>query len=242
VPDREPTARQNAAVGDPLDKAIKLIDLSNSQPRVPNVDQTTELTAESPHIPAKLSPEDLRFWARLPGWTVREQAALLLGLDPGSPADLASSEFFARYRLMLKRAKRMQLLKSPAPPLYVLEWAKSNGIPVPEDLKQAVAGERRLRNWKTKYFRLRREALNNNKGDEDVNPKTKTSLERLLLLMAIESYGYKLQGNSETAGILADIADKFDSRIIGEDAIRTRLKAAGEEHGYLFKIDGKSVS
>lgn len=94
---------------------------------------------------------DFAAWARRPGWTTVEAAALLYGLDPRAtrPGD---SDYFWHAELSDLRAEMELAVKAGtlatlatlagarvlAQPCDVLDWAEQTGITVPPELAEAV--------------------------------------------------------------------------------------------------------
>ena len=66
-----------------------------------------------------LSEARLRYWAKLPGWRLREAAALLLDLDPDDPNLKEQSNFRDLQRVLL-RARSMKVIYSPIRPRRLL--------------------------------------------------------------------------------------------------------------------------
>lgn len=102
----------------------------------------------------------IEYWTKMPGWRLREAAALLLCLDPDKTKDLengssdkAAYQHLKRY---LFRCRDMNILDDPHEPVDLLNWCASNRITVPIALKNSVAKEHQLQNWRIKYRKLRR--------------------------------------------------------------------------------------
>ncbi|WP_131196059.1 hypothetical protein [Lichenihabitans psoromatis] len=179
-----------------------------------------------------LSEADLEFWARLPGWSVREQAALLLGLDPEDKATLDESREFKRYLLMMRRVKAVKQLRSFPRPRIVLRWARSNNIPVPHELRNAVTGGKPLINWRRRYLELK--ARTEAPDEDNLPPKTRKSLEIILLAVARRNYGYLPDRNNSAAKMIAADAT-LKGVVIMEDTVRDRLREAHDNCGHLFE-------
>ena len=72
----------------------------------------TEALPPRPEEPAS-GEVDLGYWATMPGWRVREQAALLLNLDPLEKANLSHNREFMNLYRRLNRARVMNKIESP---------------------------------------------------------------------------------------------------------------------------------
>jgi len=98
---------------------------------------------------------DYDYWGRMPGWTMSEAAALLLGYDPDgmNPAEDKQHEpgsaawKYRRLLRVLQRACEMDELSSPEIPQVLLEWARSNKIDRPQLLVGRVRASGRVHNW-----------------------------------------------------------------------------------------------
>src|SRR3954451_17091380 len=83
---------------------------------------------------------DYDYWGRMPGWTMSEAAALLLGYDPDrmNPAEDKQHEpgsatwKYKRLLRVLQRACEMDELSSPEILQVLLEWARSNKVDLPQ--------------------------------------------------------------------------------------------------------------
>ncbi|UDL96283.1 hypothetical protein LGH83_08945 [Lichenihabitans sp. PAMC28606] len=183
---------------------------------------------------SSLSESDLAFWARLPGWSVREQAALLLGLNPESEMELEGSREYKRYCLMMNRVRKAGQLRPFPRPKSVLRWARSNKLPVPDNVRIAVIGGKSLINWRRRYLELkaRTEAPN----EEHLPPKTRKSLETILLAVARRYYGYHPTMRNSAAKMISADATINGRVLVGEETVRDRLRDANEALGDEFDV------
>ncbi|WP_407522690.1 hypothetical protein [Methylobacterium oryzisoli] len=179
---------------------------------------------------------DWRYWADMPGWYLKEAAALLLSIEPDTivgkrSAELNQTEFrdFIRLRRLILRARKMGFLESPCRPRDLLEWAQSNDITIPQPLADAVQRGKSIRNWKKiaqKYKKLYSKLQSQSMKFEDYNTKSINTLYKMLIAMAVDKYGYSANGNNpapkriETAVLGAD----FDGPLA--QTIRVRLAEA----------------
>jgi hypothetical protein len=181
------------------------------------------------------SPPDLEYWARIPGWKADEAAALMLGLDPEA-AEFTETDRarIRRLKRMLKRASRMELLSIPTPPRDLLEWARSNGLPIPDALKVAVGKGRSLRNWRkrSRKYKAELKKLKEQSQDVDLKKKSKKSLYRILLAVAMQKYGYRHgKNNSAASAIETALVSQGFNKPPTQETIRNWLDTAFEEVG-----------
>jgi DNA repair ATPase RecN len=121
----------------------------------------------------------------------------------------AVADAAAEYIQLQDRIKRAidagKLGESITPARYML-WAANSDIAVPSELKQVVEARNESPNWKARYDDLskqhqelvaqcdvlRRELTEmKSKTDRDeINPKERTSMCQLIIVMAIGGYGY----------------------------------------------------
>jgi hypothetical protein len=184
---------------------------------------------------SETQPADYEFWGLMPGWTISEAAALLLGLDPDSMSreredDVTPGTHRWRYRQLrrrLARAQEMDDLDDPMRPQDFLEWAISNKLPVSDTLLKSVKTVKKLRNWRVKYFSMkrRRDELAE-KLKEDVNPKERTSLLTIILGMTRHILKHKA-GNIHTVSMIERAIKKADLKL-SDDVIRKFLEEAAE--------------
>jgi len=179
---------------------------------------------------------DFKFWAKMPTWTKEEAVALSLGRNPyivnisSLEAEFYDNpfskdhefcrEYFKRINLLTRYNKTSQLSYEPTPLAFTL-WAKENDIFIPIELEKAVNdrwGEHT--DWKLKFRDLEIENKNlkssleatqrnliEEKNQQDINPKRKTSFDILVLVMALKKYRHdpKAKQNSSTKNIHDDI-------------------------------------
>lgn len=193
-------------------------------------------------IQQEQSGPDWAYWARMPGWLYSEGAALLLHLDPFNEEQNEQDAEYRRLVFLLRRARDMGQLESPLRPLLFLNWAMDNGIDVSEDILDIVARSETLIDWKARARRYRRE-LNVAKSKlkksvgEELNPKSKTSLLRMIYVVALRKYNYKPGRNNSAATNIYNDIEKYGSGLLSEQTIRDWLKVAEDEIGYEFDTE-----
>jgi hypothetical protein len=180
---------------------------------------------------------DYDFWGRMPGWTISEAAALLLDIDPdniptGGQSDVAppgTREWdYYRLRRRLRRAQKMDDLDNPMRPTDFLEWAISNNLNVRDILKESVKSGKKLQNWRAKYFSMKRKrnALIA-RLEDNVSPKERTSLLKLVLGMARKSFNHKVDSPHTVTKIEKALQEANLS--VSNDVIRKYLAEADEK-------------
>ena len=108
---------------------------------------------------------DYGYWGRMPGWTMSEAAALLLGHDPDrmNPTENRQHEpgspgwKYKRLHRMLERACEMEKLSDPEVPRVLLEWAENNKIDTPPMLVEKMRAVVDVRNWRRRYSAMKKE-------------------------------------------------------------------------------------
>jgi hypothetical protein len=178
---------------------------------------------------------DYGFWGRMAGWTVSEAAALLLDINPdvrrtgnGKDVDAGTKEWeYHRLRRLLKRARKMEELSSPMSPREFIQWAVSNGLTPSEQLKASVKSGKPLRNWRTKYFDMKRQRDELTKKLEDsVLPKERQTLLKILLGMARAKFNHE-EGSHKTVSVIVAALNRVDLSV-GDDSVRKYLREADE--------------
>jgi hypothetical protein len=174
---------------------------------------------------------DWNYWARMPGWRYAEGAALLIQLDPLNQEQLKADPEYQRLEHLLKRAWNMEELESPMRPHNFIEWAISNGISIPEPLRDAVAKGEPLQNWKKRALKYKRQ-LKNFKSKytnaDEVPPKSLKSLFSIILAIAEDKYGYSPNKNTSAAANIASTLARKGFSSPKEETIRDWLKEAHE--------------
>jgi hypothetical protein len=174
---------------------------------------------------------DLEYWARMPGWTTTEAAALLLGLDPDAVVSEDDVPKVHRFQRVLERACQMDLLTNPVAPREFLEWAKSNRIDIPVALEEAVAKGKRIRNWRTSAKKYKRDLRKREDSVDDLSKKAKKSLYRILLALAKEHCGYVPYKNNNAAAQIEKTLAKHSLAEPKQETIRHWLETAFDEVG-----------
>lgn len=165
------------------------------------------------------SGPDFMFWSKLDAWSYRDAALLLCGFDPdhsrGSGIRLDRGEV---PQMFVQASKVYRILRNAASlglnsahPFAIVEHALKKGLPVPAPLLQAVR-ERYLHERK-REGRVADDSLSD--ADEDqALPHTRQFLLRLIYVMAMRGYGFKLDkpyndaleivGDAERMGLVMD--------------------------------------
>jgi hypothetical protein len=179
---------------------------------------------------------DYDFWGLMPGWTISEAAALLLDIDPdkiptGSQSDVVPGTREWDYHQLqrrLMRAQEMDDLDSPMRPADFLEWAISNKLNVNDILKESIKSGKKLRNWRDKFFSMKRKhnALIE-KLEDSVSPKERTSLLKIVLGMARINFKHKANSPNTVAKIEKVLREA--NLPVSNDVIRKYLAEADEK-------------
>lgn len=165
------------------------------------------------------SGPDFMFWSKLDAWSYRDAALLLCGFDPdhsrGSGIRLDRGEV---PQMFVEASKVYRILKNAAGlglnsahPFAIVEHAFRKGLPVPASLMQAVR-ERYLSERKREGREVE-ESLGDADDDEPI-PHTRQFLLRLIYVLAMCGYGFKLDkpyndaqeivGDAERMGLVLD--------------------------------------
>ena len=180
-------------------------------------------------------------WAKMPGWRIREAAALFLGLDPEQRDTCIKCRQFRMLHRRILRSHTMGLLKSPQTPQDFISWAKENSITVPDLLITAVSRTGKIRNWKAEAMKLRKSIKKSESKVSEVEsefeeePKARHSLSHILYFIASQKYHYK-SGNNTAAGNIFRAAQKsgiFD--FPSEQTVRKWLQKAASQVGKQYE-------
>ena len=134
-------------------------------------------------------------------------------------------------------------------PAGYIHWARDSGIPVPDELKQAVEARNEIPNWKARYDDLLKqfEAVSDERdglrreldqmrstqdakaGRDTITPRERTTVKRLIIGMAVKGYRYNPKAGRNEA--TKDIADDLDRLGISldVDTVRKWLQESAEE-------------
>jgi hypothetical protein len=140
---------------------------------------------------------DFAFWCDLETWTIDEATALMLGKDPSKVVwedvcKLTSNSLFAvsyrDLRLQLLRAMKDGKLTERDEPKKFIEWASSVGRQLPDRMRLKTTGA-------------------TSGPANELNPKERESLLKMVLGMAMAKYGFDPQAkkNSATTEIKNDL-------------------------------------
>lgn len=136
---------------------------------------------KDPFFDCRLTPDRMRLWSRMTYWTVQECTLLSHGADPDRVDETVRSKMFGpvatEYRDHLRLAERAQdvgELEKQVRPLEYIDWAKSNGTPISEELEKLVRG---------------RVTAVDDAGDKELHPKERISLLKIIACLARDKYG-----------------------------------------------------
>jgi len=188
---------------------------------------------------------DFVYWAKMDLWTLREGAAVLVGINPNLTRDdakLRSSlkkEAFVRYEGIYELACRsyVHLDHDGAEPAEWLDWARKINLPIPpqletevERLRSAVQSkasddrEARIKQLEAYVAKLKA-ALVQGRSAVDQSPavRERESMLKLIIGMAIEGYRYdpKAKRNESVRDIANDLEKCGVS--LSDDTVRKYL-------------------
>jgi hypothetical protein len=222
-------------------------------------DQELERELESSRLfnhPSAMA--DFDHWTRQALWSLDEANAILLGRDPAfvKPdavrTTLPSSDFARRYsslRQTLQRAGMARVLRFPAAPRAVLDWANTIELPLAEELtsllqrrhpgidwwrKDAYKKDKEIQSLKTKLaeaslqLEVLQKTLSNVRESEvkPLNSRERNTLDTILITMAVK--GYTFDPNATRSSVPAEIAsDALELGLsVTDETVREKLKAA----------------
>ena len=202
-------------------------------------------------------------WLRMPRLSPAEAAALLLGYDPGQYAKLRNAEakelarkFRELEQDVTRKFPQIDVRdRSPVRPEWLVNWAIEIEFELPEPLQGSIDklfGNRQtsaarpgdldaqLEALKAENARLNEQVARLEKEvfelvNDKIQPKTKTSLQVMVLAMAQEQYGWDPRATrTDVASLIASDAHTQGLGIT-EQTVRNQLFAAMErkEAGYL---------
>ena len=178
---------------------------------------------------------NLAYWSRMPGWRMSEAAALLLGLDPDEKLENGRTRDKCYFNLerLLKRARTMGELESPEEPIEILQWMRSNGFEVPETLAAAVtaARKRRIKNWRTRYLKAKRELKEEKKKREELPHRRRPSVYQFIYAVG-RDYGFTPDNNDGATSAIFKLVEKIPFiKPISKGTVLALLTDAYEEEG-----------
>jgi hypothetical protein len=203
---------------------------------------------------------DFDHWTRQALWSLDEANAILLGRDPDvvQPGPvrttLPRSGFARQYsslRQSLKRAEMARVLRFPAAPRAVFEWANTIEISLAEELTSLLQRRHREVDWwrgelnrnqeeiqslKSKLaeaslqLEVLQQTLSNVQESQShikpLNPRERSTLDTIIITMAVK--GYTFDPNATRSSVPAEIAS--DAQELGlsvtDETVREKLKAA----------------
>ena len=190
---------------------------------------------------------DFEWWTKCPYWTLDEAVALLFGKNPKivnwesvNKADVRFVPFVAEYKKiteLAERCKNFGELSDQTPPSIFVAWSKKMKLEVPSELIEHF--ETHLVDWESlcKQLTLKNESLREQVGQlnesvkkDELSPKEKRTMMKLILGMAIDKYAYNplARQNGATGENSSSISSALETRgyKVDSDTIRNILKEA----------------
>ena len=159
-------------------------------------------------------------WLKARLWPLTDTAYVLRGLNPyadrGYSRSLMPDSVSPYYSALLeavalKELQSLEVMQFSEPcfrPKEVVEWAERRGLPIPAELRELLST-----------------ALN---APDDLHPKERDSLLKMVVGMAMRKYGYNPAAKkSETASQIAQDLEQVDLSL-DPDTIRKMLRIASE--------------
>lgn len=175
------------------------------------------------------SKANVEQWLNTSFWTIEEAVSLSLGKDPRRVNSelleqvVGFSSFVETYRhrlLQVTRAVQAGYLTEQIAPNSFIEWATQTAIDLPDELQTP-------------------ESAHTRQGNDSISEVVKSSLQKMLLGMAVTHYGYDggARRNTATGENRDSIASDLDKIGISldPDTIRGHLKEAWDRYGNLLK-------
>jgi Ser/Thr protein kinase RdoA (MazF antagonist) len=211
---------------------------TEKKPAVSMSDQGSD-NADSDAKPADQVKVNWSYWARMPGWRMKEASALLLAIEPPCEGFEDERDFPLEYHKLLRmlmRAHHMEIIESPIRPQEFLEWAKSNDWKIPPPLEEAISRQRRkLRNWRRLAIKRRERIIELEselaQRDAKIEPKALKTLLAMILGMAERKYRYDSpEGRSAVTNIESDLVES-NTPVTGQTIRNWLEKAKGTFRG-----------
>lgn len=178
---------------------------------------------------------NLDYWGKAAYWTIEEGTTLSLGYEPRvlnwellKDSDHPVTRIYEDRRNLAARARDMGELSDRNEPLAYIRWARSLGLSFCPELDAIIRNGQRTKKAA--------QAL----SDEALHPKTKQSLQKLVLGMAAAMYGYDPKQGRTT--IHQEIKDELD-RVgisLNVDTVRQQITDAADVFGDLVSIGDKA--
>lgn len=178
------------------------------------------------------SEPDFMFWSKLDAWNYRDAALLLCGFDPdhsrGSGIRLDRNEV---PQMFVEASKVYRILKNAtglglnaAHPFAIIGHALKKDLPMPTSLLQAVR-ERHLRERKHEGREVEDSLSNADEGEP--LPHTRQFLLRLIYVLAMRGYGFKLDKPYNDAREIVGDAERM-GLVLDRSAVARYLREARE--------------
>jgi hypothetical protein len=238
-------------------KPIELEELARQQRQDPEYLRLMEEIEKDRLFNQPSALADVDHWTRLAIWDLEEANALLLGRDPSVVntesvrAALPSSEFARKFfslRQTLKRAELEKILRFPARPRALLDWAKAIELVLPSELETLIERRHQEVDWWRNDLRKKEDqiemltvslerseqqlkALHQTISEITSQGKASSSRERntldtIILAMAIDGYRYDPQATrSQVPSEIAEAAMRLGLSVTDE-TVRQKLKIA----------------
>ncbi len=198
-------------------------------------------------------PADLVRWAKMPFWTCEELACVTLGFEPApifkatdqqQQSDRATMQKILDRIDQAQRAQEMGYLLRQIKPIIALNWLQALDEPFPPKLLEVAANLPTFDNlsevpaesahYNGVVSRLAAlEAVASSPKDianQSSQTRVISTLRKIILIMAVDKYRYDPDKTRNTAPrSIQDAAAKIELTI-SDDAVRSHLEQAGEEH------------
>lgn len=173
---------------------------------------------------------DFQFWSKLDAWHYRDAALLLCGFDPdiakGTGLRLDGRNHPMKYA---EASKVYRILKSApdlghnlAHPFAIIEYALKKNLPMPKALFETVRDRYCL---ECKFEG--REVVGNlvQQSEAEPHPRTRNFLLRLIYVMAVRGYGFKMDKPYNDAKEIAEDAERV-GLVLDRNAVARYLREA----------------
>lgn len=175
---------------------------------------------------------DYQFWSKLDNWSYRDAALLLCGFDPDQAKGLGIRLDGRNHPVKYAEASKIYRILKSAPdlghnqahPFAIIEFALKKNLPMPKALFETIR-ERYCLECK---FDGQDTGDNLGKQDEaepEPHPRTKKFLLRLIYVMAIRGYGFKLDKPYNDAKEITDDAERM-GLVLDRGAVARYLREA----------------
>ena len=181
---------------------------------------------------------DYPFWSKLDAWTYRDAALILCGFDPDQAKGTGIRLYGRNHPAKFAEASKVyRILKSTpdlghrqAHPFAIVEFALKKNLPIPKALFETI----RERYCLESKFDGRNINDNLGKSDEagtgsesesEPHPRTKKFLLRLIYVMGVRGYGFKLDKPYNDAKEIADDAERM-GLVLDRGAVARYLREA----------------